>query len=65
MSTFPGYTSSKVFILWFNRPNTPIWNFCAKIWAAFTLLSTFLTVYGIHKILKTLKEIKKHNQRVD
>lgn len=34
------------------------------IWLFFTLLSTFLTIYAIEKIFKTVQELQKNNATV-
>jgi hypothetical protein len=34
------------------------------IWAVFIIVSTMVTIVGIYKIIRTLREIKKYNSNI-
>ncbi len=65
MGTFPGYNDWVKFKDWEENTLTPISDWTKFIWSVFNIVSTLLTIFGICKILSTLNELKRSNQRIE
>ena len=63
MITYPGRNNLN-YNTCYSGTFTYIFSVMSYIWLFFTLLSTFLTIYAIKKIFKTVQELQKNNATV-
>jgi hypothetical protein len=64
MGTFPGYSDTAKLTEWYDNTLLPNLVLSQIIWVVFNVVSTTVTIVGISKIIRTLREIKKCNPNI-
>jgi hypothetical protein len=64
MVTFPEFSDIAKLLVWYDFLFDPIVSLSSKIWAVFNMVSTMVTIVGIYKIIRTLREIKKYESNI-